>query len=57
MRQALTLRLIDDLSPEEVCATLDITPANLWTMLHRARVRLGNCMDNKGLGTNTRGKP
>ena len=57
LRQALTLRLIDGLTPEEVCAVLDITPANLWTMLHRARVRLGNCMDNRGMGIHTKGKP
>ena len=50
LREALTLRLIDDLAPDVVCATLDITPANLWTMLHRARVRLWHCLDSQGLG-------
>ena len=64
LREALTLRLIDDLAPDVVCSTLDISPANLWTMLHRARVRLWSCMDSQGLGrsltnegSSTRGKP
>ena len=35
-----TLREIDDMPSKEVCATLNISEANLWVMLHRARMAL-----------------
>lgn len=37
---AFTLREIEGLSSDEVCQVLDISPNNLWTMLHRARLQL-----------------
>ncbi|MEM6560246.1 MAG: sigma-70 family RNA polymerase sigma factor [Planctomycetota bacterium] len=40
MRQAMVLRELDRLSTEEVCETLGVTKANLWTLVHRARLRL-----------------
>ena len=55
LREALSLRLIDGLDPEVVCAALGITPANLWTMLHRARVRLLHCLDAQGLSPKQEG--
>lgn len=39
------LREMDDLSTEEICATLAITPGNLWVMLHRARSALRRCLE------------
>ena len=40
MRQAMLLREIDGLATDEVCQTLSISKANLWTLIHRARLRL-----------------
>lgn len=40
MREALVLREIDGLATDEVCKILNITPTNLWTLVHRAKVRL-----------------
>ncbi|MHC4989816.1 MAG: RNA polymerase sigma factor [Planctomycetota bacterium] len=40
MRQVFYLTQIDGLRGPEVCALLDITPANLWTLVHRARLWL-----------------
>ncbi|MEM8874304.1 MAG: sigma-70 family RNA polymerase sigma factor [Planctomycetota bacterium] len=40
MRQAMVLREIDRLPTPEVCETLGISKANLWTLVHRARLRL-----------------
>ena len=40
------LRELDDLSTEEICSTLAITPGNLWVMLHRARSALRRCLEN-----------
>ena len=41
---AFTLREFDERSSEEICKDLDISPSNLWVLLHRARLRLANCM-------------
>jgi RNA polymerase sigma-70 factor (ECF subfamily) len=35
-----TMREIDDVPSKEICATLQISEANLWVMLHRARMAL-----------------
>lgn len=44
MAEAFTLRTIDDEGPDEVCRELAISPANLWVLLHRARLRLVRCL-------------
>lgn len=40
LAQVFILREVDQLSTEEICELLDLTPSNLWVMLHRARLRL-----------------
>jgi RNA polymerase sigma-70 factor (ECF subfamily) len=50
LREVLSLRLLDEVPTDEICQTLGISPNNLWTLLHRARVRLWHCLDRKGLG-------
>ena len=40
LAQVFVLREIDELTTEEICSLLNITPTNLWVMLHRARLRL-----------------
>lgn len=44
------MREIDEMSSEEVCMTLNITKANLWVMLHRARSQLRHCMEINYMG-------
>jgi RNA polymerase sigma-70 factor (TIGR02943 family) len=39
------LREVDDLDSKEVCALLNISEANLWVMLHRARMALRRCLE------------
>ena len=39
------LREVDDMSSDEICATLGISPNNLWVMLHRARLALRRCLE------------
>lgn len=34
-----------ELDSEEICKELRITPTNLWVLLHRARLRLRECLD------------
>lgn len=43
--QVFMLREIDDMPSKEVCATLNISEANLWVMLHRARMALRECLE------------
>ncbi len=41
------MREVLDMSSSEICEALDITPANLWVMLHRARLSLRACIEIK----------
>lgn len=43
--RVFVLREVDDLSSEEICSTLNISPSNLWVMLHRARLALRRCLE------------
>jgi RNA polymerase sigma-70 factor (ECF subfamily) len=49
-REALSLCELDDLPGEEVCKILDITPTNLWTLIHRAKLQLRKCLQLRWLG-------
>jgi RNA polymerase sigma-70 factor (TIGR02943 family) len=46
MAEAFTLRTIEEKKGNEVCRELGISPANLWVLLHRARLRLVRCLEN-----------
>ena len=41
---AFTLREFEERSTEDICKDLSISSSNLWVLLHRARLRLANCM-------------
>ena len=43
------LREVMENSSAEICQELDITPTNLWTMLHRARLALRQCLEKNGI--------
>jgi len=40
-----------ELESDEICKALAITPTNLWVMLHRARLRLRECLQAGWFGT------
>lgn len=48
--EAFRLREVEQLPHDEICAKLDVTPANYWVMLHRARKKLQNSMTARGYG-------
>ncbi len=50
LREVLSQRLLDEVPAPEVCQTFGISATNLWTLLHRARLRLWHCLDRQGLG-------
>lgn len=48
--RAFMMREVMELSSEEICKALDITPTNLWVMLHRARLSLRACLEINWFG-------
>jgi len=44
-----------ELDTDEICKLLTITPTNLWVMLHRARLRLRECLQQQWF--NSQGAP
>ena len=55
-RQAFALSVMDDHKSEEVCKTLSVSTTNLYVLLHRARMRLRECLEKKGIGQADRRK-
>ena len=47
LAQIFTLREFEGLKGEEMCNLLKISATNLGVMLHRARLRLAKCLENK----------
>jgi len=41
------LREMEEMSTEEICKVLEITPTNLWVILHRARMQLRRSLEVK----------
>jgi RNA polymerase sigma-70 factor (ECF subfamily) len=50
LREVFSLRLLNAMPAPEVCQVMGISATNLWTLLHRARVRLWRCLDRTGFG-------
>ncbi len=46
---AFSMRMIDEEDSDTICKELGITPSNLWVMLHRARLRMRECLEKKWL--------
>lgn len=42
---AFSLREIENMDTKEICKVLNITPTNLWVILHRARLQLRQCLE------------
>jgi RNA polymerase sigma-70 factor (ECF subfamily) len=51
--RAFTLREIDEEETGVICKELNITPTNLWVMLHRARMHLRQCLEFHWIGRRT----
>ncbi len=49
-RMAFTLREVEGLATREICNILDVTRTNFGVMLYRARNRLRECLEEKGMG-------
>lgn len=49
MAAAVALRDLSDLDPVEICKIMSLSATNLSTLLHRARMRLRDCLEKKWL--------
>ena len=41
------LSVMEEMDSDEICRELEITSANLWTRLHRARLGLAKCVGSR----------
>jgi len=46
---AFIMKMIDEEDSDLICKELGITPSNLWVMLHRARLRMRDCLEQSWL--------
>ncbi|HEY8750914.1 MAG TPA: sigma-70 family RNA polymerase sigma factor [Tepidisphaeraceae bacterium] len=53
--QLFWLREAENVATEELCQELGITPTNVWTMLHRARLGLRRCLGDNWFGDDAKG--
>jgi RNA polymerase sigma-70 factor (TIGR02943 family) len=44
---AFAMKMIDEAESDEICKELGITSSNLWVMLHRARLKMRECVESK----------
>ena len=44
MQQVFVLKIVDELSTEEICNVLGIKENNVWVILHRARLKMRGCL-------------
>lgn len=45
LAHAFVMREMEELETEKVCQSLEISESNLWVRLHRARLRLRDCLE------------
>ena len=45
MEQVFQLKILDKMDSDDICETLQITSANLWVRLHRARFKMRKCLE------------
>ncbi|MHC4414295.1 MAG: sigma-70 family RNA polymerase sigma factor [Planctomycetota bacterium] len=56
MSDAYCLREIHGLKADVICQVLEISPTNLWTLLHRARALLRQCLEHNWFDSPRRGE-
>ena len=57
LAEAFLLREMDQVESREICEVLDLSPTNLWTRLHRARLSLRACLEVHWFGRGNREEP
>jgi len=54
MAATFTMKEVEGYSTEETCKELDISPSNLWVMIHRAKLKLRKCIEKKWFSPDTK---
>ena len=49
LRGVFILKVMEEMESDEVCKELGCTASNFWVILHRARLRLRECLENNWL--------
>lgn len=55
LARVFTMRELDNISAEDICKELNITPTNVWVILHRARAGLKSCLEANWFKTSKNG--
>lgn len=45
--KVFSLKNIEEFTTKEICKELDITPSNLWTIIHRSKLQLRGCLEKR----------
>lgn len=48
-RSVFVLKVMEEIKSEEVCKEIGCSSSNLWVILHRARLQLRECIENRWL--------
>ncbi len=49
------MKEIDEIESDMICKEMDISPSNLWVLLHRARTQLRSCLEAEWFETSGQG--
>ncbi len=49
-RRAFAISVMDEQKSGDICKTLGVSATNLYVLLYRARLRLRECLEKKGIG-------
>ncbi len=47
--KVFSLKNIEEFTTKEICKELGLTASNLWTIIHRAKLQLRGCLENRWL--------
>lgn len=45
--EVFRMKNMEELNSKEICKELEITPSNLWVIIHRAKLQLRECMEER----------
>jgi len=48
-RAVFVLKVMEEINSDEICKEIGCSASNLWVILHRARLKLRECIENKWL--------
>ena len=48
-KSVFVLKVMEEIKSDDVCKEVGCTPSNLWVILHRARLKLRECIENRWL--------